>query len=77
MAETKQKTEAEIKYSDIIDLPHHVSSKRHHMSMTDRGAQFSPFAALTGFEDKIEKEAGDSAKRQQELDSTFETMGDA
>ena len=68
---------AEEKYSDIINLPHHVSSRRHHMSMTDRGAQFSPFAALTGFEEKIEKEAGESAKRQQDLDSIFETLGDA
>ena len=67
-------TEAEEKYKDIIDLPHHVSAKRRHMSMTDRGAQFSPFAALTGFEDKIEGEAKDSAKRQQDLDSTFETF---
>ena len=67
---------AEEKYSDIIDLPHHVSKKRRHMSMTQRGAQFSPFAALTGFEDKIENETADSAKRQQELDSTFETLSD-
>ena len=70
-------TEAEEKYKDIIDMPHHVSAKRRHMSMTDRGAQFSPFSALTGFEDKIEGEAKDSAKRQQDLDSTFETFSDA
>ena len=36
-------------YDDIIDLPHHVSSTRPHMSAIDRAAQFSPFAALTGF----------------------------
>ena len=33
-------------YKDIINLPHHVSSKRPQMSMLDRAAQFSPFAAL-------------------------------
>ena len=37
-------------YSDIIHLPHHKSATRPHMSMHDRAAQFSPFAALTGFD---------------------------
>ena len=36
-------------YSDIIDMPHHRSATRKKMSNTDRGAQFSPFAALTGY----------------------------
>ena len=45
------------KYDDIIDLPHPVSAKRAHMSMIDRGAQFSPFAALTGFEAAISETA--------------------
>ena len=36
------------KYDDIINLPHHVSETRPHMSASDRAAQFSPFAALTG-----------------------------
>ena len=35
-------------YKDIINLPHHQSKTRKHMSMVDRAAQFSPFAALTG-----------------------------
>ena len=38
----------EKKYDDIINLPHHVSATRPHMSQHDRAAQFSPFAALTG-----------------------------
>lgn len=37
-------------YDDIIDLPHHVSSKRAPMPLSDRAAQFAPFAALTGYE---------------------------
>lgn len=37
------------RYDDILELPHPVSSRHAPMSMTDRGAQFSPFAALTGF----------------------------
>ena len=36
-------------YSDIIDMPHHRSATRRKMSNVDRGAQFSPFAALTGY----------------------------
>ena len=42
-------------YDDIIHLPHHVSKTRPQMSMLDRAAQFSPFAALTGYEDAIQE----------------------
>ncbi len=35
------------KYDDIIGLPHHVSSKRPHMPMLDRAAQFQPFRAIS------------------------------
>lgn len=41
------------RYNDIIDMPHHVSDKRPHMSMLDRAAQFAPFAALTGHDSAI------------------------
>ena len=44
-------------YSRIIDHPHHQSEKRPHMSMTARAAQFSPFAALTGYEEAIDDTA--------------------
>ena len=44
-------------YDDIINLPHHVSKTRPQMSMLDRAAQFSPFAALTGHNAAI-KETG-------------------
>lgn len=40
-------------YEDIINLPHHVSKTRPQMSMLDRAAQFSPFAALTGYDAAI------------------------
>lgn len=45
------------RYYDIMDLPHHVSMRRPHMSMPNRAAQFSPFAALTGYEDSIRETA--------------------
>ena len=44
-------------YADIIDLPHHQSATRPHMSLHDRAAQFSPFAALAGYEDMVTEEA--------------------
>jgi len=43
------------KYADIIDLPHHVSSTHPHMSMEQRAAQFSPFAALVGHTEAIKQ----------------------
>ncbi len=45
------------KYEDIINLPHHVSKTRPQMPMSDRAAQFAPFAALTGYDAAI-KETG-------------------
>lgn len=44
-------------FDDIINLPHHVSVSHPHMSNIERAAQFSPFAALTGFEGAIEETA--------------------
>ena len=35
-------------YDDIINLPHPTSVKHPRMSMAERAAQFSPFAALVG-----------------------------
>ena len=46
-----------MKYDDIIDLPHPVSEKYPRMTMSQRAAQFNPFAALTGYEEEVE-EAG-------------------
>lgn len=47
----------EHRYDDIINLPHHQSTERAHMSLHDRAAQFAPFAALTGHEEAIEETA--------------------
>ena len=55
------------KYKDIINLPHHQSMKRQRMSMIDRAAQFSPFAALTGHNAAI-IETARLTDRQIELD---------
>lgn len=47
----------EHRYDDIINLPHHQSKERAHMSLHDRAAQFAPFAALSGHEEAIEETA--------------------
>ena len=43
------------KYNEIMGLPHHVSKTRPQMPMSDRAAQFAPFAALTGYDAAIKK----------------------
>lgn len=53
-------------YADILTLPHHKAANRPHMSMHDRAAQFSPFAALTGF-DGVIAETGRMTDRKAEL----------
>ena len=55
------------KYDDIINLPRPVSKKRSPMSNYDRAAQFSPFAALTGY-DAVIAETGRLTDTQIELD---------
>ena len=55
------------KYDEIIDLPHHVSKTRPQMPMSDRAAQFSPFAALTGYDSAI-RETGRLTDERIELD---------
>ena len=47
----------ENRYNDMLNLPHHQSDKRPHMTLHDRAAQFSPFAALTGFDSVIAETA--------------------
>lgn len=42
-------------YEDILEREHPVSPDRKHLSMTERAAQFSPFAALTGHQDAVEE----------------------
>lgn len=45
------------KYDDIIALPHHISKRHPQMPPSNRAAQFSPFAALSGHEDAIRETA--------------------
>ena len=45
------------KYKDMLHLPHPVSPTHPRMSLQDRAAQFSPFAALTGYDDALKETA--------------------
>ena len=55
------------RYDDIIQLSRPVSKKRSPMSNFDRAAQFSPFAALTGY-DAVIAETGRLTDTRVELD---------
>ena len=68
-------------YDDIIDLPHHVSETHPPMSRADRAAQFSPFAALTGYdaavretERRIELDEGVKAELNARLNCILEHL---
>ncbi len=45
------------RYDDIIELPHPTSAKHPRMSVYNRAAQFSPFAALTGYDALVDETA--------------------
>lgn len=62
-------------YADILALPHHQAENRPHMSMHDRAAQFSPFAALTGF-DGVIAETGRITDRKIELSESQKLLLD-
>ena len=62
-------------YEDIINLPHHISPTRQQMPMSDCAAQFSPFAALTGYDAAI-KETGRLTDERIELDEEALTAVD-
>ena len=63
-------------YSDIIDQPHHISEGRRRMSNVERGAQFSPFAALTGYDAAVD-EAGRITELFRELSEDEKAIIDA
>ena len=45
------------KYDDIINLPHHESTKHPKMPALDRAAQFLPFSALVGHDAAVRETA--------------------
>ena len=62
-------------YADIMHLPHHQAANRPHMSLLNRAAQFSPYAALVGF-DGVIAETGRLTDRKVELSESEKIMMD-
>ena len=63
------------RYDDMLRLPHHVSFRHPRMSMNERAAMFSPFAALTGYEAAV-AEAARLTDRKIELDENQKAILD-
>lgn len=55
------------KYEDMLYLKRPVSRNHPPMDLKDRAAQFSPFAALTGYDDAV-KETARQTEQRRELD---------
>ena len=53
----KKKQTVDELYGDIIDLPHYEPKHHPRMALYKRAAQFAPFAALTGYDAKVEEAA--------------------
>lgn len=60
---------SDTQYKDIINLSRPVSKRHAPMSLLDRAAQFSPFAALSGFEEGIQETARKTTHKK-ELDES-------
>ena len=63
-------------YDDIIDLPHPTSERHPRMPMANRAAQFSPFAALSGYDDAV-RETARLTDRKAELTEEEQSILDA
>ena len=59
----KAAAEAEEKYGDILYVPHPVSKRQKKAPRTTRAAQFSPFAALSGYEQAIRETSRETMKK--------------
>lgn len=64
------------KYDDIIDLPHPTSKKHPRMTMVNRAAQFSPFAALTGYDAAIRETARVTENRRELSEDAVDELND-
>ena len=51
----RSRKEDPCRYDDMLALPHYEPRRHPRMAPGMRAAQFSPFAALTGYEDAVRK----------------------
>ena len=61
-------------YNDIIDIPHWEPLKHERMSLFERASQFSPFAALTGYDEMIDEEAREVDAQEELSDEDMEIL---
>jgi yolD-like protein len=64
------------KYDDIINLPHPTSKKHPRMSRQNRAAQFSPFAALTGYDAEIREMSRQTEKKKQLSEDQWDMLNE-
>lgn len=69
-------TKAEEQYADIINLPHHELTTHQRMPLINRAASFSPFAALTGYDEAVKETARLTDTRIELDDSTKIILSD-
>ena len=63
-------------YEDIVNLPRHISKVHPQATMTDRAARFSPFAAISGYEDMVKEAARVTEERIDITDATKELLNE-
>lgn len=64
---------SDTEYKDIIHLSRPVSKRHPKMSLLNRAAQFSPFAALSGFEEGLQETARKTTYKR-ELDDSEKNL---
>ncbi len=64
------------KYDDIINLPHHELTTRQRMPTANRAASFSPFAALTGYDEAVKETARLTSERIEIDDGAKEVLNE-
>lgn len=63
------------RYDDMLDMPRHVSPRHPQMKASERAAQFSPFAALRGFDEAIIETARLTEERKELSEEQKEILG--
>jgi len=63
-------------YEDIINIPRHISKTHPQASMADRAARFSPFAAISGYEEMVKEAARVTQERIEITDATKELLNE-
>ncbi len=69
-----RKDDPRVVYADIIDLPHWDSLVHPRMTMQERAAQFSPYAALVGYGDMVKEEARETGSRPEPGEDEMEEL---